>query len=77
MAIDILQSIVGGITASLVWFMAGGVLYMNPFVAKIYKDARKSPGLKKWTNVPKYLSFQLIRTNYLSLSLSTGQSGVL
>ena len=58
MAIDILQSIVGGITASLVWFMAGGVLYMNPFVAKIYKDAQKSPGLKKWTNVPKYLSYQ-------------------
>lgn len=58
MSIDILQSIVGGITASLVWFMAGGVLYMNPFVAKIYKDAQKSPGLKKWANVPKYLSFQ-------------------
>ena len=28
------------------------------FVAKIYKDAQKSPGLKKWTNVPKYLSYQ-------------------
>lgn len=58
MAIDILQSIVGGITASLVWFIAGSVLYMNPFVAKIYRDAQKSPGLKKWTNISKYLSFQ-------------------
>ena len=58
MAIDILQSIVGGITASLVWFMAGSVLYMNPFVAKIYNDAQQSPGLKKWPNTSKYLSFQ-------------------
>lgn len=58
MAIDILQSLVGGITASLVWFIVGGVLYMNPFVAKIYADASKSPGLKKWANVSKYLSFQ-------------------
>ncbi len=31
---------------------------MNPFVAKIYKDAQGLPGVKKWLNVPKYLSLQ-------------------
>lgn len=58
MTIDILQSLVGGITASLVWFIAGGILYMNSFVARMYSDARNSPGLRKWVSVPEYLRFQ-------------------
>lgn len=42
----------------MVWFIVGGALYMNPFVAKIYKDAQGLPGVKKWLNVPKYLCLQ-------------------
>lgn len=56
MATDIVQTIFGGFAASIVWFIAGGALYMNPFVAKIYGDAKRSPALKKWQNIPKYLA---------------------
>jgi len=58
MAVDILQTILGGFVASIVWFIVGGALYMNPFVAKIYKDAENSPALKKWPSIPKYLGLQ-------------------
>jgi len=35
-------------------------LTMNPFVAKIYKDAKNSPALKKWPNVSKYIGLQYV-----------------
>ncbi len=60
MTIDILQTILGGFIASIVWFIVGGALYMNPFVAKIYKNAEGSPALKKWPSVPKYIGLQYI-----------------
>lgn len=44
--------------ASVVWFIVGGALYQNPFVAKIYKNAEESPGLKKWASVPRYVGLQ-------------------
>ncbi|MFH8110167.1 MAG: hypothetical protein QXE42_01875 [Candidatus Aenigmatarchaeota archaeon] len=47
MAINLLQTILGGFLASVVWFIVGGILYMNPFVAKIYKNFKNSPGCKK------------------------------
>ena len=34
--------------------------YQNPLVAKIYKSAEGSPGLKKWQSIPKYLGLQYI-----------------
>lgn len=55
---DILQTVLGGFVASVAWFIVGGALYMNPFVARIYKDAGNSPAMKKWTSVPKYLGLQ-------------------
>ena len=60
MAIDILLVILGGIVASIVWFVIGGVLYMNPFVARIYKDSESSTALKKWASTPKYISLQYV-----------------
>ena len=60
MSIDFLQVFLSGIIASIAWFVLGGALYMNPFVAKIYKEAESSPGLKKWTNVPQYVGLQYI-----------------
>ncbi len=44
-----------GFVTSLVWFVIGGVLYMNPLVARIYKKNEKHPGVKKWRNVKEYL----------------------
>ncbi len=58
MTTSIAQTVLGGFVASIVWFIIGGALYMNPPVAKIYKDAENSPGLKKWPSVPKYLGLQ-------------------
>lgn len=55
---DVFQTVMGGGAASLVWFIVGGVLYMNPFVAKFYKSAEGSPGLKKWRSIPKYIALQ-------------------
>jgi len=47
--------LLAGLAASLVWFVIGGGLYMNPWIAKIYKDAKSSPGFKKWESIPQYL----------------------
>lgn len=55
MAINLLQTILGGFLASIVWFIVGGILYMNPIVAKIYKKLENSPELKKWKDTKKYL----------------------
>lgn len=60
MAINIVQAFLGGAAASIAWFIVGGALYMNPIVAKIYKDAEKSPALKKWPSVPKYIGLQYV-----------------
>ena len=55
MTIDLPQTIIGGFLASIVWFIIGSILYMNPIVAKIYKEFEKSSGLKKWEDTKKYL----------------------
>jgi len=54
------QILFAGFIASLVWFFIGGILYTNPIVAKIYKAAEVSPGLKKWASIPKYLFLQYV-----------------
>ena len=53
---NILQAILGGVVASIVWFVVGGALYLNPIVAKVYKDAESSPAVKKWPDQRKYLA---------------------
>ncbi len=60
MTINIPQTILGGFAASMAWFLIGGALYMNPWVAKIYKTAETSPALKKWPSVPKYIGLQYV-----------------
>ena len=55
MTIDILQSLIGGIAATIAWFIIGGVVYMNPIVAKIYKKYEDAPGVKKREDVKKFL----------------------
>ncbi len=60
MNINLWQTILAGVVASIAWFVIGGGLYMNPLIAKIYKNAESSPGLKKWSNTPKYIGFQFL-----------------
>lgn len=47
--------LLAGFAASVVWFIVGGAVYMNPFVARIYKEYETSPGLKTWGNTASYL----------------------
>ena len=60
MSINISQTISGSLIASVIWFIVGGALYMNPFVAKIYQAAENSPALKKWPSVPRYIGLQYV-----------------
>lgn len=52
---EIITSLVVGFLSSIAWFLVGGLLYMNPYVAKIYKKHSRFPGVKKWPNNKKYL----------------------
>ncbi len=60
MGINVPVTLLAGFVASVVWFTAGSVLYLNPFVARIYKSAAGSPGLKRWSNVPAYIGMQFV-----------------
>ena len=53
--IDVLQVATAGLLASIVWFILGSVLYVNPWVAKIYKEHEGAPGLKTWKNQKQYI----------------------
>ncbi|MBU1177779.1 hypothetical protein KJ903_01020 [Patescibacteria group bacterium] len=52
---EFLQVLIAGFVASLVWFVLGSVLYVNPLIAKIYKKRESSPGFKVWQSQPKYI----------------------
>ncbi len=53
-------TLLAGVAAAAAWFVVGGALYMNPLVARAYKNAQASPALKKWPNVPKYIGLQFV-----------------
>ncbi|MBI5037038.1 DUF1761 family protein [Candidatus Micrarchaeota archaeon] len=57
---DVVQAAFAGVIASIVWFVVGGALYMNPFVAGIYKNAENSPALKKWKDTKQYIGLQYV-----------------
>lgn len=44
------------IVTTIVWFIAGGIVYMNPFVAKIYKELHNHPSMKHFSSQGKYLA---------------------
>ena len=55
MTIDVVQGILGGVAATIVWFIVGAVVYMNPFVAKIYKKYEETPSVKNRKDVKKFI----------------------
>ena len=55
MTLDFWQIIWATGIASIVWFILGGVLYMNPLVRGIYDQFDSSPVMKQWPGVPQYL----------------------
>ena len=57
---NVLHALLAGCIVSIAWFIAGGILYMNPFVAKVYKKIEDHPGMKKWDNQKKYLTYMYL-----------------
>lgn len=55
MTIDIVQGIIEGVVATIVWFIIGAVVYMNPFVAKIYKKYEETPSVKNRKDVKTFI----------------------
>ena len=53
---NILHIIYITIITTIVWFIVGGAVYMNPLTAKIYKKYEKHPSMKKWKTKTKYLT---------------------
>jgi hypothetical protein len=60
MNIDPGPALMGGTIAAIIWFVVGGILYMNPLVGRVYKRAEDSPALKKWGSTPLYIIFQFV-----------------
>lgn len=52
---DIFQIILAAVVTTVVWFIAGAVVYMNPPVAKVFKKYQKHPSMKSWETQGKYL----------------------
>jgi hypothetical protein len=46
--------------ASIVWFVLGGALYMNPVIRSIYSQFDDSPIMKQWPSVPQYLGVMFL-----------------
>jgi hypothetical protein len=55
MVLDMMQGLIGGIIATVVWFFIGAVVYMNPFVAKIYKKYEDDPSVKNRKDVKTFI----------------------
>ncbi|HHN66550.1 MAG TPA: DUF1761 family protein, partial [Thermopetrobacter sp.] len=46
--------------AAAAWFVIGGALYMNPFVARLYEEATaSSPAVRKWASPGPMLAGQI------------------
>jgi hypothetical protein len=52
---EVLQILWVVLITSIVWFIVGGIVYMNPWVAKIYAKYRKHPSMKHFKTQGRYL----------------------
>jgi len=60
MTINLLQAVWGGFLASIVWFIIGGIFYMNPLISKIHKKFGNSPAVKQWNNTKLFLIYMYL-----------------
>ncbi len=64
--------LVWGSVIGLVHFMIIGILYGNPLVDRIYKEAQRTePGVRKWPSMPAYMIRQFLGTQ-VEISSSPG-----
>ncbi len=60
MVLNMRQVLEATVIASIVWFVLGGVLYMNPAIRGIYNRFDASPVMKQWPGVPQYLGVMFL-----------------
>lgn len=51
---DIIQILIVTVAASIVWFIAGAILWMNPVVSKIYSSFERDKGMRGGSD-PKWM----------------------
>jgi hypothetical protein len=56
MNIDIIRVLIAAGVATVAWLVIGMFLYENPIVKPAYKAHEKKGILKKWENMPKFLT---------------------
>ena len=63
--------ILAAIVASLVWFVLGGILYMNSYSKKIFdKESKRSKAVRKWKDMKQfYMLHQILTLNLQKLRL--------
>ena len=52
---DLIHILYLTILTTAVWFAVGGILYMNPLVAKVYRGFQNHPSVKTWKLQSRYL----------------------
>ncbi|MDG6218456.1 MAG: DUF1761 domain-containing protein [Candidatus Thermoplasmatota archaeon] len=50
-----LQGVIAALAATIVWFIVGAIVYMNPFVAKIYTKYEDDPSVKNRKDVKTFI----------------------
>lgn len=58
----VLKTLIWGSLMGIIHFIIVGLLYQNPLVSKLYKQAAGDPGVKKWKSQPKYLISMFLGT---------------
>jgi hypothetical protein len=55
MALALVQGLIGGVAATIVWFFIGALVYMNPFVSNMYKKFENDPAVKNRKDVKTFI----------------------
>jgi hypothetical protein len=64
------QIIYVSVITTIVWFIIGGILYMNPIISKIYKKYNKHPSMKHFSSQRKYLIGVFLIAGFIPIFLS-------
>lgn len=49
--------LLAGFVTSIIWFIAGALLYMNPVAKNIQDSVKNSPALKKWASPTQMMAY--------------------
>jgi hypothetical protein len=68
---DIVHILVVAFATTVAWFAVGGVVYMNPFVARIYRKYHTHPSMKHFATQSQYLSGVFVIAGFVPILLTT------